>query len=67
MKHVIDITTRANPAAITALVTFGETVKTNAGRIEPTTDAFVLYLEGRKPRKFTTASGAVEVLRRASR
>ena len=64
---VIDITDRTDPAAITALVTFGETVKTRAGRIEPTPEAFLFFVEGRKARKFLTAAPAVRALRRVSR
>ena len=62
---IIDVCARPG-AAITALCTFGETVKTHAGSIEPTAFSFILHREGHNPREFPTASGAVEVLRRLS-
>lgn len=64
---VVDVTARTNEAAVTALCTFGEVVKTSAGRVEPDSQGFQLHVDGRKPRAFATASGAVEVLRRISR
>lgn len=64
MTHTIDITTRTDEAAITALCTFGETVTTPAGRVEPAASCFVLTPTNGRPREFATASGAVEVLRR---
>jgi len=66
-KHAIDITGRHPEVAITALCTFGEDVFTKAGRIEKTDTNFLLHVEGRKPREFNTASGAVEVLLRMTK
>lgn len=62
-----DITGRTNEAAVTALCSFGETVATPAGRIDPAQAGFTPHVEGRKPREFATASGAVEVLRRLTK
>lgn len=63
MTHAIDITDRTDEAAIAALCTFGETVTTPAGSIEPTPAEFVLKPTAGKPRTFATAAGALEALR----
>jgi hypothetical protein len=66
-RQAVDVTARTDEAAITALCTFGEIVKTSAGEIHPTLAGFELRVGERKPREFSTASGAVEVLRRISK
>lgn len=67
MSTVVDITDRTNTAAVTLLCTFNESVSTPAGRVEPHGEGFNLIVEGKKPRYFESASGAVEVLRRISK
>lgn len=63
----IDVTERTDEAANAALCAFNEAVFTSAGRIEPKGEGFVLLVEDKKPRDFSTASGAIEVLRRMTR
>jgi hypothetical protein len=62
-----DITNRTDAAAIAALCSFNEAVSTSAGRIEPVVCGFDLVIDGKRPRRFSTAAGAVKVLRRVSK
>jgi hypothetical protein len=62
-----DVTNRPPGAIITLLVTFNETVSMGSARVEPDQDGFTLVVDGKKPRHFDTAAGAVQVLRRISR
>jgi hypothetical protein len=65
-KKLTNITNTNDTVANALLCAFGETVCTPAGRIEPREDGMILNIEGRRPRTFKTASGALEVLRRAT-
>lgn len=64
-KRPVDITTITDTAANTLLCGFDEIVFTAAGRIEPNPAGMTLFLEGKRPRRFPTAKGALGVLRRA--
>lgn len=64
MSAPLDVTGRTDEAAITALVTFGETVTTPAGTITPAADGFTLSTTGaRRPKHYETAAPAVRALR----
>ncbi len=69
MNHAIDISAKSDECANALLCAFDTPVKTAAGAIhwDESGQHFVLSTPAGKPRTFTTASGAIEVLRRISR
>lgn len=64
----IDITDdKDDVRANSLLCAFNTPVRTAAGVIDPQQDGMVLTPTDDRPRKFSTASGAIEVLRRLTR
>lgn len=66
-QRPVDVSKSPDGLVIALLCAFNETVFTKHGRITPGQTEMILTLEGRRPRAFKRASGAIEVLRRAGK